>query len=124
MALGIKKTRAKIVLLLSGCIGLTGCGGDWRAEAIADAESKVRSEVDDPIAQFSKLQVTGDSSTGQTCGVVIVKTGGHEELARFIVYIDGTAGPYLDKTMGTHPMSQEKFDTAWQNDCLNEGYNS
>ena len=116
--------KAQSVLLLAASIGLTACGArDWRAAAIADAEEKVRSEIGDSAAQFSRLQVTGDSSTGQTCGVVIAKTGaGLEQFARFIVYIDGTAGPYLDKSMGTHPISQEKFDFAWENDCLKEGY--
>ena len=122
----IRKTCAKLAWLLCSCAGLAACNGqDWRAQAIADAEDKVRSEMGDPSAQFSKFQVTGDSSTGQTCGVVLAKTGGgREDFARFIVYIDGTAGPYIDKGMGAHPIAQEKFDFAWQNDCLNEGYNS
>ena len=126
MILRIQQAGAKFILLLCGCSALVACNGqDWRAEAIADAEDKVRSEMDDPSAQFSKLQVTGDSSTGQTCGVVLAKIGGgREDFARFIVYIDETAGPYIDKSMGAHPISQEKFDFAWQNDCLKEGYNS
>jgi len=122
----IGEVSAKLILLLCGCAGLASCNGqDWRARAIADAEDEVRSEMGDPSARFSKLQVTGDSSTGQTCGVVLAKIGGgREDFARFIVYIDATAGPYLDKGMGAHPISQEKFDFAWLNDCLKEGYNS
>ena len=119
-----RKAGLEFLFLLCGCVGLTACSGrDWRANAIADAENLMRSEVNDPSAQFSKLQVTGDSSGGQTCGVVIAKAGRRQVFARFIVYIDG-AGPYLDKSMGAHPISQEKFDFAWENDCLKEGYNS
>lgn len=111
--------------LLCVCINLLGCSKeDWRAQAIADAEEKVRAEVNDPSAQFSKLQVTGDNATGQTCGVVMAKTSnGLVQFARFIVYIDGTAGPYVEKGIGMHPISSDKFDFAWQNDCIKEGYN-
>jgi len=114
--------KKQCMLLLA--LGLAACSDkDWRQRAIDNAEDRVRSEVGDPAAQFSKLGVTGNSSSGQTCGIVIAKTaGGFEQFARFIAYIDG-AGPYLDKGLGAHPITQSKFDFAWENDCLKEGYN-
>jgi len=81
----------------------------------------MRAEVNDPSAQFSNIQVTGDQTTGQICGQV--KAAGAWR-ARFIVYIDGTAGPFVESSRGMHAVSQQRFDFAWQNDCLKEGYKS
>ncbi len=118
------RTPTKIALLLL-CSCMTACGQqDWRASALADAEQKVRDDLSDPSAQFSRVQVTGDSSTGQTCGFVTAKPGGtaSAQTTRFIVYIDNTAGPYIESNAGTHPVAN--FENAWQGDCLNEGYKS
>jgi hypothetical protein len=105
-------------------VGLAACGQqDWRAQAITDAQQKIRDDVGDQSAQFSRVQVTGDSSTGQTCGFVTVKRGdAGDQTTRFIVYIDNTAGPYIEGNIGTHPVGN--FENAWQADCLSEGYKS
>lgn len=105
--------------LLSACSG----SGDWRADAIAGAEGKMRGLISDASATFSHVQLTGDSSTGQTCGVITAKVGAFTKEARFIVYIDNTAGPFVEPGMG-QSMSRADFDWAWWNDCLNEGYKS
>jgi hypothetical protein len=119
------KTHAALVAIILCCAGLSACGqsGDWRAQAIADAESQIRTDVNDPNAKFSDVQVTGNDSTGQTCGRVSARlsTGG-DRSGRFIVYIDGSVSPYVENGMGAHPMAQERFEFAWQNDCLKEGY--
>ena len=123
----LRKTSVRVHHLICGCLFLAACNGqNWRAQAIASAEEKMRTEVNFPAAEFSKVQVTGNSATGQTCGYVTVKSG-HAQLnrtARFIVYIDGTAGPYIEGDLGMHPVSQQRFDFAWQYDCLKEGYKS
>jgi hypothetical protein len=112
------------LLMLCGLLGLAACtGGDWRAEAIANAEDKMRTEVNDPTATFKRVQLTGDSSSGQTCGVVRARVGTGWKNVRFIVYIDG-AGPFVEAGLGRKPMSKEDFDFQWQYDCLKEGYNS
>jgi hypothetical protein len=117
------------LLLICCAFGLISCERqDWRMEAIALAEEEMRADVHDPAAQFSHVQVTGDSATGQSCGFVRMKGGPTtlSKVGRFIVYIDGNggSGPYVEAGMGSHFLSQEDFDFAWQNDCLNEGYKS
>jgi hypothetical protein len=117
-------------LLSFAAVGLASCGGggggDWRAQTITRAEAQIRSDVADPSAQFWRVQVTGDDQSGQTCGYVTKKNGPDNPggTERFIVYIDQSAGPYIEGTLGKQVMSQEAFSVAWQNDCLNEGYNS
>jgi hypothetical protein len=126
---GMNAAKSLLALLVSfaGCAMFFGCGpsGDWRAQAVADAEEQVRVDVNDPDAKFSDMQVTGNSSTGQTCGRVSAKlnTGG-DQSGRFIAYIDGAGGasPYVENSMGTRPMTHEQFEFAWQNDCIQEGY--
>lgn len=106
--------------LFCGLLVLAACQApDWRAQQIARAEAKIRSEVGDSSAQFSKVQLTGDQNTGQTCGVV---KDAHNAPARFIVYIDGTSGPYIEGGGGAQYLNQDSFDSAWQNDCVAEGY--
>jgi hypothetical protein len=124
----LHRKPAAFAALVLICCGLAACGQqnrDWRAAAIADAEDQIRADVNDPAAKFSDVQVTGNSSTGQTCGRVSAKlsTGGDEE-GRFIVYIDGSVSPYVENGMGAHPMTHEQFEFAWQNDCIKEGYKS
>lgn len=85
----------------------------------------MRLDVKDPTAQFSRIQITGDDTTGQACGFVRARSGATGIVnSRFIVYIDGTAGPYIERNLGTQHLSQDDFAFAWQNDCLNEGYKS
>lgn len=111
------------LFLLCGLIGIAACTPkDWRAAAIANAEDAMRTQVNDPAAEFTHVQLTGDSSSGQTCGFVTAKVGTLKKGARFIVYIDGSAGPFVEGGMGRAVMSKDDFDWAWQNDCLNEGY--
>jgi len=104
---------------LCGLLSITACNApDWRAQQIGRAEAKIRSEVGDASAQFSKVQLTGNEHTGQTCGIV---QDAHNAPVRFIVYIDG-AGPYVEGGHGGQYLSRDAFDFAWQNDCINEGY--
>lgn len=109
------------LLLLSALLSACSGSGDWRADAITAAEGKMHELVTDPSATFSHVQLTGDSSTGQTCGVITAKVGAFTKEARFIVYIDNSAGPFVEPGMG-QSMSRADFDWAWKNDCLNEGY--
>jgi hypothetical protein len=112
-------------MVVIACVPLIACNApDWRPAAIADAEGKVRQEISDPAAQFTRVQITGDSKTGQTCGYTTANVGafGMQHTLRFIVYIDATAGPFVEAGMGQHPVSQQDFDRDWQSDCVNEGY--
>jgi hypothetical protein len=123
--MNMAKPSVALIVSLFGCICLSACGqpADWRAQAVADAEQQIRSDVNDPNAKFSDVQVTGNSSTGQTCGRVSARlsTGG-DQSGRFIVYIDGSVSPYVENSIGAHPMTHEQFEFAWQNDCIKEGY--
>lgn len=76
-------------------------------------------DVGDPAAQFAKVQVTGDDKTGQICGEV---QPAHNAARRFIVYIDATAGPYVEAGGGHVAIAQDAFDSVWRNDCVAEGY--
>ena len=124
MTTAARRAAAGVLAICLGAV-LAGCQAqDWRTSAIADAERQIREEVADLAAGFSRVQLTGDSATGQTCGVVEAKGGsaGQPRTGRFIVYIDKTAGPFVESAMGRQPISREDFDLAWQNDCLNKGY--
>ena len=113
--------RALLLLILaSGCAACQK--GDWRQTAIADAEQAIRVEAGDPQATFSAVQVTGDHSTGQVCGRV---TARNDSLltgvpARFIFYIDGNGGPWVEGNPGPHHAPD--FDFNWNADCVREGY--
>jgi len=117
--------RRALVPLVLGCGSLVAACQpaaapvDWRAQQTAGAEAKIRADVGDPQALFTKVQVTGDDKTGQICGEV---QPAHNEARRFVVYIDGTAGPWVEQGAGHVPVSQDRFEEAWRNDCLNEGY--
>lgn len=107
-------------LVFGWLLALAACQApDWRAQAIATAEAKVKSEMGDRSAQFMNVQFIGDQRSGQTCGVVQAVSRPAE---RFIVYIDGTAGPYIEGGEGPEHLTSEAFYAAWQNDCLAEGY--
>lgn len=107
-------------ILAGGLLVLASCGPqDWRAEQTRAAEDKIRADVGSPGAKFVQVQVTGDNRTGQICGLVELANGQRE---RFVVYIDGTAGPYVENGAGREYVSAETFEAAWTNDCLNEGY--
>jgi hypothetical protein len=112
-----------IAVSLCACVK-AGAPADWRADAIAHAEDQVRGLVSDPSAPFSRVQVTGDDKTGQTCGYVSAKGGpdGSVYTVRFIVYIDHSAGPFVDPALIPGPLSSRAFEGAWRSDCLKEGY--
>jgi hypothetical protein len=114
-------------LAICAALALAACAqGDWRAQTIAGAEAQMRTEVSDPAAKFWRVQVTGDDKTGQTCGYVTKNSGPESSggTQRFIVYIDQTAGPFVEGSLGKTSMAPGAFDRAWQADCVNEGYNS
>jgi hypothetical protein len=113
--------RRAIWLLLA----LVGCQPrDWRAQQIAAAEDKIRALVKDPKAEFSHVQLTGDEATGQSCGRVRVTNGSatYATPMRFIVYIDNTAGPFIEGGLGGESMSEDEFASYWEADCVREGY--
>jgi hypothetical protein len=115
----------RILTAALACMAVSACGQqDWRAQTIAQAEAKMRQETTDPAAQFARVQVTGDDKTGQTCGYVSARfaTDGLNHTARFIVYIDNSAGPYVDGALGRQALSSEDFEQAWRSDCIKEGY--
>ena len=120
---------ARGVLLTCACLALFACGKDdpnWRAKTIADAETQIRAKLGDPAARFARVQVTGNQSTGQTCGFVTAQPAASANggTGRFIVYIDKTAGPLIEYAVGISTVPQARFDFAWQHDCLDEGYKS
>jgi hypothetical protein len=105
---------------------LSACGqADWKPGVVADAEKRMKDEIVDPSAQFSRIQITGDDRTGQTCGYVYGRftADGLTHMARFIVYID-TPMPYVEGGLGRQTLSQDDFERDWQSDCVNEGYKS
>lgn len=85
---------------------------------------KMRDYLEDPDLRFFAAQVVGDSSSGQICGRVFGKSvsNGTGAPARFIVYIDGTAGPWIEDQIGQHKISDDRFEFAWANDCVGEGW--
>jgi hypothetical protein len=102
------RTASNLLLLCALLSACSGSSGDWRADAIASAEARMRGLINNPEASFSHVDLTGDSASGQTCGVVASKVGIFTKEARFIVYIDG-AGPYVEPGLGSS-MSQADFD--------------
>jgi hypothetical protein len=120
-------------VVLAGClVSLVACGKsspepDWRLKVIADAENKIRTRLGDPAAEFSRVQVTGDQTSGQTCGYVTAKprAAANGGTGRFIVYIDGGPGyPPIEYSVGISTVSQAQFDFWWDHDCVGEGYKS
>jgi hypothetical protein len=109
---------AVLALLLAAC-----APADWKPGVVADAEKRMRDEMADPAAQFSRVQVTGDDRTGQTCGYVYGRfADGLTHVARFTVYID-TPAPFVDGGLGRRKaLSREEFEEDWQADCVKEGY--
>lgn len=112
------------LVLACGSLALGACQPsgppvDWRVQQTAAAEAKIRADVGDPEALFTKVQVTGDDKTGQICGEV---QPAHNGSRRFIVYIDGTAGPWIEQGAGHVSIGQDAFEAAWRNDCVGEGY--
>lgn len=106
-------------------IVLAGCNGDWRAKAMSDAEILVRQQLDNPSIKFAHVQVTGDSSTGQTCGYYEKSDpGGGIDTIRFIAFIDGAGGenPYIDDPSAPYPTNKSDFALNWRTQCLDLGY--
>ena len=116
---------------IGGLLALAACDGsggkdasDWRAKAIADAEAQIRSRLNDPAARFVRVQLTGDQASGQTCGHVTARppAGAGGGTGRFIVYIDKSAGPFIEYTVGISTIAQPQFEFQWEHDCVDEGY--
>ena len=115
--------RSLCVIVL---LGLGGCHADWRARAMNDAEAMVRDQIKDPSAQFSRVQFTGDSQSGQTCGYVARKTAdGGVVSMRFIAFIDGGGGqnPFIDDPSMPYPINKDDFELNWREQCVGLGYN-
>ncbi len=114
--------RQALVLMT---IVLTSCQSpDWKQAAAADGLEQVRTSLGDPAASFSDVQVVGDSSTGQICGKVLAHgvSVGFGTPARFVVYIDHTAGPWIEGHHGRDTVTDKRFDFAWEHDCIDEGW--
>jgi hypothetical protein len=118
----------RTTLLGVSLLAVFGCGKgpapDWKPKVVADAEAQIRATLGDPAAQFSQVQVTGDSSSGQTCGYVTANPPAAAKggTGRFIVYIDKGAGPFIEQAVGISTISQPQFEFQWEHDCLDEGY--
>lgn len=108
-----------------GCIALAGCGGDWRAKAIDDAEALLRQDRGDPALKFAHVAVTGDSSSGQACGTFERPSAyGGTTSTRFIYFIDGAGGqnPFVDDPAAPYPANKSDFALNWRTQCLDLGY--
>jgi hypothetical protein len=116
----------RLMLLL--LIGASGCqNADWQAQAVKDAEDLVRQQMNDPSAQFYRVQFTGDNRSGQTCGYFQAKTaeGGAVD-TRFIVFIDGGGGqnPFIDDPSAPYPTNKDDFELNWRTQCVELGYSA
>jgi hypothetical protein len=112
-------------LIALSLIGLSGCHLDWRKQALEDAEETVRQQVKSPVLHFSRVQVTGDERSGQTCGYFEIPTADGGEVAkRFIVFIDGGGGqnPFIDDPSAPYPTNKEDFSLNWHTQCVDLGY--
>ena len=112
-------------LFILSLIGLAGCGGDWRAKAVDDAETLVRQQRNDPSLQFAHVQVTGNSRTGQTCGYYKKPNASDGNTGtRSIVFIDGAGGqnPYIHDPSAPYPENKDDFTLNWRTQCLDLGY--
>lgn len=104
---------------------LASCGKpDWRVQAEEEGKQAIRTTLNAGNLRFFDVRVVGDARTGQICGKVQARgLAARSGLpARFVVYIDGSAGPWIENQYGRHKISDERFDRAWQNDCVNEGW--
>jgi len=104
---------------------LASCkSADWKETAAADGRRQIRDDIGDASASFSDVKVVGDSSTGQICGKVLGHgvSNGLGTPARFVVYIDHTAGPWIEGQHGREIVTDSGFDFAWQHDCVEEGW--
>ncbi len=116
----------KLMILL--LLGMAGCGAadeDWQAKAMTDAQEMVRAQVKDPDLRFSRVQYTGDRTSGQTCGYYITASGyGGDKTNRFIVYIDGANGmnPFTDSSATPYPLNKLDFQLNWRTQCVELGY--
>ena len=112
-------------LLVFCLVALASCGGgDWQAGAVEAGEQSIRQDVNDPSVRFFKVQAVGNSSTGQICGEVLGKdvSTGFGGPVRFVGYIDGTAGPWIEGQHGHNQIPDARFEFAWANDCVAEGW--
>ena len=114
--------------LIFALMSLSSCGSptptvDWRAAATQAATDAIGSDLGNIDPKYFDVRFVGDDKSGQTCGKVMGKGVSVMGLpARFIVYIDKTAGPYVEGQRGLHTVDDERFDYLWQMDCVNEGW--
>lgn len=112
-------------MALCPVLALISCEApDWRAAAAERALDSVRRDVGDPAVRFFAVQVVGDDRTGQICGRLMGEglSTRRGTPARFIVYIDNSAGPWIENQIGHDIVSDARFDFAWENDCVKEGW--
>jgi hypothetical protein len=112
-------------LIFLSLVGLASCQGDWRVQAVQQAETLIRDRVGDPSLQFTRVQFTGDNVSGQTCGYFVRRTAdGGEVDTRFIVFVDGANGqnPFIDEASSPYPINKEDFALGWRTQCLDLGY--
>jgi hypothetical protein len=115
---------SRLVVILC-IVVLTGCVADWRAAAQEQAKDVLWRATNDRSLQFSRVQVTGDQKSGQTCGYYErTNEFGGKDTARFIVFIDGADGqnPYSDSPSAPYPENKSDFDLSWRTQCLDLGY--
>lgn len=91
---------------------------DARTALISQAEARIRARLNDPRAAFTAVRFTGDPARGQTCGFVKPARG---TAVRFIVHADPSAGLSMEDAEGRDPVSEDRFEQAWQYDCMNPG---
>lgn len=111
--------------LLCTAAMLTSCDKpDWRVKAVENGKQAIRASLDTSNLRFFDVQAVGDERSGQICGKLLADgLAARSGLpARFIVYLDGSTGPWIENQYGRHKVSDERFDLAWQNDCVNEGW--
>lgn len=123
MIRGMKWLLPFVSLLLAACGNVPE---DWRIKAVENGKQAIISELGNTGLRFSEVQVVGDDKTGQICGKVSgpgisTNTGA---AARFVVYIDGTAGPWIESDLNRAGITVERFYFAWDNDCVKEGWHS
>lgn len=116
---GWSTTTLAVLVLAEGILFAWHGLNSWREDSMLAAEQRMRAELGDPGAKITEEQLTGDRTSGQTCGRVETSSGMSE---RFIVYIDARE-PLFDGGLGQEVRSRADFEDVWRFDCLRQGYN-
>ena len=102
---------------------LVACGSaaqaDWRAQALENAHQSIRIEAGDPNATFVEEKITGEEIGGQVCGHVVAKNDSllSGSPARYLWFIDGNGGPWVEGGHGPHAIPSDQFDWNWKLCC-------